>query len=337
VTEYNEDFYQHQMQGSLRSAEIIIPMVLRLTHAQSVVDVGCGTGTWLSVYLKHDITDVLGLDGDYVDRRLLLIDEDLFLPHDLSTPVAIGRKFDLVQSLEVAEHIEQSGAEQFINGLVGLGDLILFSAAVPYQLGTGHVNERYIDYWIELFRQHDYLPIDAIRPGIWDNENVEVCYRQNTLMFAEAGSIAGNSELEAARKATNTHQLSIIHPDLYQPRINRLLATLTDLATTVQSNGNIPLARSITGSILDFDPRNSNAWNICGQLAAQANDFRSAASCLKRAIELDPSNASYIYNLGQVYAAYGHPEMARDQYTRALELRPADKSIRAALEHLGHS
>ena len=334
MTDYNEEFYQHQMQGSLRSAEVIIPMVLALTNARSVVDIGCGAGTWLSVYQHQAISDILGLDGNYVNRNLLLIDENFFQPHDLTTPVEIDRKFDLVQSLEVAEHIEQSKAEMFIHGLVRLGDIVLFSAAVPYQLGTGHVNERYIDYWVELFRQHDYLAVDAIRPGIWDNECVEVCYRQNILLFAHQDKISKDKRLEAAYQATNQHQLSIIHPDLYQPRVQRLLGTLRDLAKTVQSNGNIPLAQSITKSILDFDPVNSNAWDTYGRLAALANNMDMAASHLKRAIELDPLNASHYYNLGQVYTASKHPDNAREQYTKALQLRPGDPSIQLALDQL---
>ena len=309
-------------------------MVLALTNTRSVVDIGCGAGTWLSVYKRHAINDVLGLDGDYVDRRLLLIDEKTFQPHDLATPINIDRKFDLVQSLEVAEHIEQSRAELFINGLVSLGDIILFSAAVPYQLGTGHVNERYIDYWVELFRQHDYLAIDAIRPGIWDNESVEVCYRQNILLFAHRGKILKDKVLEAAHQATNQHQLSIIHPDLYQPRVQRLLGTLREVAKTVQANGNIPLAQSITKVILDFDPRNSSAWDTYGQLAALTSNMEMALSHLNNAITFDPSNASHYYNLGQVYAAYGDPDNAKKQYTKALQFSPNDSAIQLALDEL---
>ena len=335
MTEYTDAFYQHQMHGSLRSAQVVVPMVLELTEADSVIDVGCGVGTWLSVYRDHGVSDFLGLDGDYVDRKSLLVEAANFMVRDLAAPLNLGRKFALVQCLEVAEHIDPSRAEAFVSELTRLGDLILFSAAVPYQLGTGHVNERFIDYWVRLFRQHGFQPADAIRPAIWDNENVEVCYRQNILLFARPERIAENGKLASACHESRQQQLSIIHPDLYQPRIQRLLGNLTDLARTVQGNGNLQLALTVTRSVIDFDPRNSAAWDLYGQLAAQTNHMEQAITHFRRAIELDPENASHHFNLGRVYAACGLNAAAKNEYDTALRFRPGDTNIQQAIDQLG--
>ncbi len=334
LTQYNEAFYQYQMEGSLRSAEIVVPLVLDLLGAKSVVDVGCGAGTWLSIYRKNGIEDILGIDGEYVNRDLLLIDDHLFRAHDLSRPLGPGRRFDLAQSLEVAEHIDSVHAGQFISGLVQLSDVVLFSAAVPCQLGTGHVNEQFVDYWIDLFREHSYRPVDFIRPQVWSNEAVEICYRQNMLLFVSADAVVGNPRLEGALESTNPDQLSLIHPDLYRQRMNRVLNMLFDIARKVQSNGNVPLAQSAFASILDIDPANSKTWNAFGQLAAQANNIDMAITYMKRAVELEPAEAGFQYNLGQVYAASGLAEKAQDHYTRALEARPDDPVILAALARL---
>lgn len=334
LSQYSQEFYQHQMQGSLRSAKTVVPMTLELVDAKSVLDVGCGVGTWLSIYHKQGVTEILGIDGAYVDRKLLMIDQDRFQAHNLSIPLDIDRKFDLVQSLEVAEHIGADYAAQFISELTRLGNVILFSAAVPCQLGTGHVNEQFIDYWIDLFIGHGYQPIDYLRPRIWDNSDVEVCYRQNMLLFASEQALATNPKLKEACRNTNRRQLSIIHPDLYQPRLQRLLATLLRFGQTVQGNGNFPLARETFTSILDFNPGNSRGWHALGQMEACAGNIDTAIHHLQRAIALDPQKSAFHYNLGQVYAATGRPDKAREHYNRALELKPDDPSIMSALADL---
>ena len=88
-----------------------------------------------------------GVDGPYVDRCKLLIDAGDFHAADLAAPIDLGRQFDLVQSLEVAEHLPAAKAEQFVETLTAHGSRILFSAAVPGQGGENHINEQLPDYW----------------------------------------------------------------------------------------------------------------------------------------------------------------------------------------------
>ncbi len=64
---YTKSFYEEIRNGSVRSAEVIVPLVLDLLHPSSVVDVGCGDASWLAVFQKLGIEDVFGIDGDYVD------------------------------------------------------------------------------------------------------------------------------------------------------------------------------------------------------------------------------------------------------------------------------
>jgi hypothetical protein len=58
------------------------------------------------------------VDVPFVDRRQLLIDPACFHDADLARPIKLGRKFDLVQSLEVAEHLPATGAAEFVETLV---------------------------------------------------------------------------------------------------------------------------------------------------------------------------------------------------------------------------
>src|SRR5918999_372999 len=175
---YTKEFYNAQKEGSRRSAEIIIPLVLALVKPQSVIDVGCGVGTWLSVFKKLGVEDVFGIDGEHVDRSMLEIPGEQFLALDLSRPIQIDRQFDLVVSLEVAEHLPKQCAKTFVESLTKLGSVSLFSAAIPFQGGTCHVNEQWPDYWANYFRENDYEVIDCIRKRVWQNDKIEWWYSQ---------------------------------------------------------------------------------------------------------------------------------------------------------------
>jgi hypothetical protein len=92
-----------------------------------------------------------GVDGEYVNIKTLAIPEERFIPYDLKRPYRIDRAFDLVVSLEVAEHLPADCAETLVDSLTGLGSVVLFSAAIPYQGGEHHINEQWPEYWIRLF------------------------------------------------------------------------------------------------------------------------------------------------------------------------------------------
>ncbi|MGH9343269.1 MAG: methyltransferase domain-containing protein, partial [Terriglobia bacterium] len=181
-TEYTKEFYEHNWEGSLKSAQEVIPIVLEFVQPKRVVELGCGIAPWLSVLKSCGVEDVLGVDGDYVDRKELLIPADRFLAFNLEQPFQTERDFDLAISLEVAEHLPRSCAEPFVESLTKLAPVVLFSAAIPFQGGTHHVNEQWPDFWADIFRTHDYVTIDCLRKRIWQNENVEWWYAQNILI-----------------------------------------------------------------------------------------------------------------------------------------------------------
>src|SRR5207248_2011869 len=107
---YNRRFYEEKCGGSLASARVVVPLILDLVPVTSVCDVGCGVAHWLSVFRECGVHDILGVDGDYVDTKLLYIPADRFIALDLAKPVALDRRFDLVVSLEVAEHLPDTRA-----------------------------------------------------------------------------------------------------------------------------------------------------------------------------------------------------------------------------------
>jgi SAM-dependent methyltransferase len=212
---YTTSYYKELRNGSMRSAEIILPFVLDITHPSSVVDVGCGDGSWLAVCRKLGVEEILGIDGDYIDREILRIPQHQFQAANLTKPFGVGREFDLVISLEVAEHLPASAASIFVGSLTRLGPLVLFSAAIPLQGGNHHINEQWLDRWAILFREYDYLPVDCIRKRVWQNDAVEWWYAQNTMLFAHAQLLETNKILKQEFDETNTNQLRLVHPRNY--------------------------------------------------------------------------------------------------------------------------
>ncbi len=166
------------------AAKEILPVLKEMLHFNSVVDIGCGLGTWLSVARDLGSDPVIGIDGDYLDSTLLTIPKDLLVYKDLREPFELDRKFDLAISLEVAEHLPTERAKGFVSSLAKLSETILFSAAIPGQGGQNHLNEQWPKYWANLFAEYGYMCYDVLRARFWNNPGVEWWYTQNILLFS---------------------------------------------------------------------------------------------------------------------------------------------------------
>jgi hypothetical protein len=139
---------------------------------------------WVADWRKRGVAEALGIDGDYVLRDTLLIPASAFLAADISQQVRLGRKYDLVQCLEVAEHIPLADADTLVENLVVHGDVVLFSAATPGQGGEFHVNEQPPQYWFAKFSKFGYRAFDFLRPRIYQRSDIEPWYRYNVFLFA---------------------------------------------------------------------------------------------------------------------------------------------------------
>jgi SAM-dependent methyltransferase len=212
---YNAEFFDMRRAGSRRSAAITVPILVEQFGPRSVVDVGCGSGAWLSVFRKHGVTDVLGIDGPWVNQPILEIPAKSFREHDLTQPIAVGRTFDLALCLEVAEHLPEQAAPVLADGLTALAPVVVFSAAIPGQGGKGHINERWPSFWSSLFAERRYVCLTDLRWRLWADEGIEYWYRQNILCFiAEARSDLISRALRG-NKCPPRVPLDIVHPQLY--------------------------------------------------------------------------------------------------------------------------
>lgn len=208
---YSSRYYEGLKEDSLASARTVVPLVLQLFPAKSVVDVGCGSGTWAKAYLDAGC-DVLGIDGHVVGDGQLLIPAERFERHDLAQRLALPRRFDLVNCLEVAEHLDPSRGPTFVADLCRLADVVVFSAAVPGQGGTHHVNEQWPSYWIPLFEKNGFAALDCFRWQIWNEPSVAWWYVQNLFAFVRLSRL---DEFAAARTATRPLPTDLVHPRAY--------------------------------------------------------------------------------------------------------------------------
>jgi hypothetical protein len=208
---YKQSFYAERDASTRYTADTVLARVLELfPKIESAVDVGCGVGTWLAVLKNRGVQRIQGVDGPWVDRRFLVIPDESFATKDLATdPLDLGRRYDLAICLEVAEHVPQECAGAFIEKLTRLSDLILFSAAIPGQGGTGHVNEQWPEYWATLFAARGYVCADGLRFALWHDPKIQWWYRQNILLFAAA---SWEPRLVAAGLDVVARPLPLVHP-----------------------------------------------------------------------------------------------------------------------------
>jgi SAM-dependent methyltransferase len=198
--DYNHSRNLHTVNG----AAAALDQVFRAFKPKSLLDVGCGGGTWLKAASAHGIIDLFGVDGILVDQSELHIPRNLIEQRDLSQPFYLGRRFDLAICLEVAEHLPSSSSGHLIKSLTDHADTVLFSAACPGQPGQHHINCQWPEYWQEKFNLLGYACDESIRWNIWQDERIEPWYRQNIFW----------ARRDAARSGAEPRLNPVIHPDL---------------------------------------------------------------------------------------------------------------------------
>lgn len=210
-----------QEKANAYSAERILDIVFSFQLPTSLLDVGCGLGTWLKVARSRGVKDIYGVEGTWLDFANLQVDPACIQTFDLEQGFDLGRRFDLVISLEVAEHLSENAAERFIATLVRHGQRVLFSAAIPHQGGHHHVNERFLSYWADLFARFGYRSLNVIRGKIWEDQNVLWWLRQNVVMFVDEKLIVTDDRLRHVAEVSADYPLSVVHPEVYLGRVQQ--------------------------------------------------------------------------------------------------------------------
>jgi SAM-dependent methyltransferase len=190
----------------------VLPVINQMFKPTSILDVGCGRGTWLKIAIEHGVLDCFGLDGIEVSDEEFYVSKKYFKQCDLSNAWRLDRKFDLILCLEVAEHLPPESSNKLVSSLAVHSDTIIFSAACPHQGGQGHINCQWPVYWQEIFNTHGFTCSDTLRPLIWNLSFPEYWYKQNIFVAKKDPVNAG----------TESRITSMVHPDLYEGYVQQL-------------------------------------------------------------------------------------------------------------------
>jgi hypothetical protein len=194
----------HRNLHSVEGARNGLARILADRQIASLLDVGAGIGTWLNAAREMGLTDIAGIDGTSANANQLHVERALIEIRDLRQRIDLGRSFDAVLCLEVAEHLDERFAATLIETVCRHGDLVIFSAAAPGQHGEHHVNCQWPSYWQALFNAQGFVCYDDVRFNIWNDGSIEPWYRQNIFSAARSPNLAGNEP----------RLISVIHPDM---------------------------------------------------------------------------------------------------------------------------
>jgi len=214
---------------NLNAPQLIVPYIIELLNPESVVDVGCGTGTFLKCFQEAGVQHLLGIDGGWVEKDKLHFPVNCFIEANLEKPIAVNGTYDLVLCLEVAEHLSFNASDALIETLTQLGKTIVFSAAVPNQGGQNHLNEQPFSFWQKKFENHGYYFYDIFRPRFWNIKEINWWYKQNMFLVAHH-SVYLKKEI-AAKKIIGDAQV-MIHPELYNYCVQQRSNILSKLEQT---------------------------------------------------------------------------------------------------------
>ena len=210
-TLYDEKFYADQAAQSRAAARVVLGILFEHWKPTTMLDFGCGVGSWLAAARELGVRDTLGLDGAWVPPEQLMIPPECFRAADLTAPtLEMPGRYDLAISLEVFEHLQPTAADRSVGLLARAAPVVLFSAAIPGQGGTDHINLRWQSYWAELFAAEGFVASDAIRRAVWGRDDVPSWYQQNVVLYARPERMRELGFITLPSRA-----LDVAHPLLY--------------------------------------------------------------------------------------------------------------------------
>jgi len=218
TTTYEESYFSRRKDLSYSSAQKILCILQDFYSFTSAVDFGCGTGTWLKACMELGCLSIQGFDG-FADQSALSIPPQCFSQKLLGETINLTKIYDLAVCLEAAEHVEEKFSDSIVDNLTKASKVILFSAALPGQGGTNHLNEQPPEFWQKKFMVHRYTQLDIIRPIIWDEPAVAWWYKQNIFLYVHDESI-GNLKLPDHHNSFA--QKHIVHPECLISKITEI-------------------------------------------------------------------------------------------------------------------
>lgn len=230
-TIYNRKFYKTRHDDTLYAANKLLALFFEkiCKPQKTIIDIGCGVGTFLSVCKEQYKMNVCGIDGPWVPKDLLKIDEDEFYCIDINMELddyssRLWRcdPADAAICLEVAEHINEQRSDLLVKFICTHCNFALFSAAIPGQTGQGHINEQWPSFWASLFKKYGFLMFDVLRTKLWFDDDIPAWYRQNSFIVINHSHLNELTEVNVKNLVIDARH-DVIHPGLYPLVIQNFL------------------------------------------------------------------------------------------------------------------
>lgn len=174
---YNEEYYRQydvgvgkvnylDSQYTKGFLECIADRIVRDLNPKTVLDAGCATGHLVAA-LRDRGVEAYGVDVS--EYAISVVREDV-RPYcavgSLSEPLpeSLPKKYDLVVSIEVLEHLSAENGEKAIKNLCSYADTVLFSSTPDDFEDPTHINVQQREYWTGLFAKEGFYDELSYRP-----------------------------------------------------------------------------------------------------------------------------------------------------------------------------
>ena len=210
---YSPSFYKNRTANTSEASNIILKNISKsLYNVNSVFDIGCGSGAWLETAVDIFKPDMLtGLEGEWLPQEIInkVIKKNIAIKvGNLNSELFLSNvtECDLIICLEVLEHLQENTVKFICNHIFNKARYILFSAALPFQGGNGHITEKPLSFYVELMNKNGYGCNNKLRELIWTNNKIPYWYRQNIVLFEKGAE--NNMSLP----------IDIVHPECLRLR-----------------------------------------------------------------------------------------------------------------------
>lgn len=179
---YDLDFYERHEGYYLKGIPYFTEYMKENFEFESICDLGCGPGAFLSMLQNEK--DVCGVDFSVGVQQKLDIDRSKYVDADLTKPLPFKRKYDIVMSLEVWEHLHPEFEGQYLDNVDSLSpDHVIISCAHPGQWGRHHYSPKTADEVVATMTARGYVLDDALTEKFRKIRCLATFYRKNTFVF----------------------------------------------------------------------------------------------------------------------------------------------------------
>jgi hypothetical protein len=186
---YSDSFYDSVSSRAQTTAIKVAEVVNRFVSIESIIDIGSGEGAWSKAFIdlnpKLKLIVAFDLDATRITQlrdcqEVIQIDCHSI---DLNQEELPKGEFDLGICVEVLEHLEYQAALRVVDYLAETCKVIIFSAGLKGQGGSGHINEQNFDYWTSLLRSKNFFPIDLLRGELRDSDKFPTYYSNSIALW----------------------------------------------------------------------------------------------------------------------------------------------------------